>query len=110
MNWELHTNGFELEREMRDEIERRLTFALSRFGTSVSKAVVYLTDQNGPKGGADKFCQVVVRLRGLGEVIAKVIDVDWRIGIDRLTTRIGHNVGRTLKRKREFVRKPHGDS
>jgi ribosome-associated translation inhibitor RaiA len=104
MNWELHAKGIVIEPTLRDHIERRLMFALSRFGSRISKAEVYLADDNGPKGGVDKACQVVVRLRGLNDVIAEVTDTDWPVAVDRAATRIGHNVGRALERRREFSR------
>ena len=109
MLWDLHTNGTKLDQGLREHLERRLTFALSRFGSRVLKAVVYLTDNNGPKGGFDKSCLIVVRLRGAGEVIAELVDTDWEVTIDRATTRIGQNVSRELERKRSYVRESVGD-
>jgi len=104
MLWELHTSGVEADNGLREHIERRLTFALSRFSDRVTKVAVTLTDNNGPKGGVDKSCRIVVRLRSLGEVIAEVVDTDWPVTIDRAASRAGHNVGRELDRKREFDR------
>lgn len=101
MMWELHANGVDVAKGLSDQIERRLTFALSRFGSRISKVLVYLTDTNGPKGGIDKSCQIVVRLRGLGDVVAEVVDSDWPVTVDRATSRIGHNVSRELERKRD---------
>ena len=106
MLWELHTSGVEVESGLREHIERRLTFALSRFGSRVTKASVTLADNNGPKGGIDKSCLIVVRLRGVGEVVAEVVDTDWPVAVDRAANRIGHNVGRGLERKRDFAREP----
>lgn len=109
MLWDLHTSGVEIQQGLREHIERRLTFALSRFGSRVLRTVVYLTDNNGPKGGIDKSCLIVVRLRGLGEVIAEVVDTDWPVTVDRATTRIGHSVSRDLERQRGLFRDPVGD-
>lgn len=106
MLWDLHVNGFEVDAELKDHADRRLSFALSRFGTGVLKTAVYLTDNNGPKGGFDKNCLIVVRLRGLGEVVAEVVDTEWPVAIDRATTRIGHNVRRAIERKRAFSHEP----
>lgn len=104
MNWELHATGVKLDEELREHLDRRLNFALSRFGNCVMKTVVYLSDNNGPKGGIDKSCLIVVRLRGKGEVVAELADTDWTVAIDRATTRIGHNVSRELERMRSFAR------
>lgn len=106
MLWELHATGIEMDSELKEHADRRLSFALSRFGSRILKTTVYLTDNNGPKGGIDKNCLIVVRLRGLGEVVAEVVDTDWPVTIDRAAARIGHNVGRAVERKREFTREP----
>jgi len=103
MNWKLHSNGLALDPSIKDHLDRRLSFALARFGERVSNADVYLSDINGPKGGIDKSCQIVVRLRGVGEVIAEVTDADWPVTVDRAAHRIGHNVARQLSRKRDSV-------
>lgn len=103
MLWELHANGIEVDSELKEHADRRLSFALSRFGSRILKTTVYLTDNNGPKGGVDKNCLIVVRLRGLGEVVAEVVDTDWIVAVDRATTRIGHNVGRAFERRRDFA-------
>jgi ribosome hibernation promoting factor len=108
MLWELHASGVETKSGLREYIERRLTFALSRFGSGVIKASVYLTDNNGPKGGIDKSCRIVVRLRGLNDAIAEVVDTDWPVTVDRATSRIGHNVSRALERRRDFVHESVG--
>lgn len=104
---ELHARGVDVEHGLRDYVERRLNFALSRFGSRITKAAVHLTDTNGPKGGIDKSCQIVVRLRGLGDVVAEVVDSEWPATIDRATARIGQNARRSLDRRREFDRGSH---
>ena len=103
---ELKSRGVEVEPSLREHIERRLMFALSRFGSRVSKVSVTLADNNGPKGGIDKSCQIVIRLHGVGEVIAEVVDSEWSIAVDRAMNRIGHNVSRALERLRDFEHEP----
>lgn len=101
MRWELHTSGVSISEELRELIDRRMTFALSRFGSRLQKATVTLTDTNGPKGGIDKSCRILVRMRGLGEIVADVVDSEWEVAVDRATTRIGHSVSRSLERRRD---------
>ncbi len=106
MFWEAHVRGVELDEGVRDHIERRLTFALSRFEVRLLKVTVHLTDNNGPKGGIDKSCLIVARLRGVEDVVVEVIDSDCVVAIDRATSRIGHTIGRALERRRDFTREP----
>ena len=49
-------------------MERRLDFALGRFGGRISQVTVGLEDLNGPRGGADKRCRLAVRLVPSGKV------------------------------------------
>ncbi len=101
---EMHARGVDVDHGLREYVERRLDFALSRFGSQITKAAVHLTDTNGPKGGIDKSCQIVVRLKGLGDIVAEVEDAEWPVTIDRAAARIGQNARRSLERRRQFDR------
>jgi hypothetical protein len=101
MIWELKNKGARRPKDLPEHIERRLRFALSRFGERIQKTVVFLQDHNGPKGGIDKVCRILVKTRGHGMIVAAVIDSDWIVAVDRATTRIGHNVARQIARQRD---------
>lgn len=101
MLWELKDNGVSRPKDLPDHIERRLRFALARFGSRIEKVIVFLHDHNGPKGGIDKVCRVIVKTRGCGAVVAAVIDSEWVVAVDRATTRIGHTVARQIERLRD---------
>lgn len=106
MQWELKDNDTRHPRGLPEHIDRRLRFALSRFGDRIERVVVFLKDHNGPKGGIDKVCRILVKVRGCGITIAAVIDSEWIAAVDRATTRIGHTVSRELDR----ARRRHGAS
>lgn len=101
MIWELKDKGLSRPKDLPDHIERRLRFALSRFDGRIQKVLVFLQDQNGPKGGIDKVCRVLVKTRDCGAVVAAVVDSDWMVAVDRATTRIGHAVARHIERLRD---------
>lgn len=101
MLWELKDKGLARPKDLPDHIERRLRFALSRFDGRIQKVLVFLHDQNGPRGGIDKVCRVLVKTRGYGAVVAAVVDSDWVVAVDRATTRIGHAVARQMERLRD---------
>jgi ribosome hibernation promoting factor len=82
-------------------IERRLQFALGRFGARVTRVAVTLTDLNGPRGGIDKQCRIIASLAPKGEVVVEVRDADIFIAIDRAADRLGRVMGRELGRLRE---------
>ena len=109
MNWLLKdqvadrigTQGSRRPADLPEHIERRLRFALARFGNRVERVVVFLQDRNGPKGGIDKVCRILAKVQGCGSVMAAVADADWTAAVDRATTRIGHTVARQVDRIRD---------
>ena len=101
MHVELKTNAVETVEGLRPRIERRLRFALTRFGDRIGRVVVFLSDLNGPKGGIDKSVRILIRLDGVGLVVAMVVDSDWTVAVDRAAHRIGQNVARALIRQRQ---------
>lgn len=100
MLWSLKSDRGNVDQDLTAHVERRLRFALSRFSGRIRRVNVFLADQNGPRGGIDKTCRIVVLLRDGGSVVAEVNDVDWIIAVDRATTRIGHTTSRDLARRR----------
>lgn len=101
MIWALKDNGVIRPKHLPDRIERRLRFALSRFAGRIEKIMVFLHDHNGPKGGVDKVCRVLVKARGCGMIVATVADAEWINAVDRATTRIGRSVARQIARRRD---------
>ena len=85
-------------------VERRLRFALSRFGSKVRRISVVLTDENGPRGGVDKVCRIVVQVHRSRDVIVTDQDVDVHACIARATERVGRAVARSIERARAFDR------
>jgi putative sigma-54 modulation protein len=101
MVWTIKKGRGRVPPELVEHVDRRLHFALARFGPRIARATVALEDVNGPRGGVDKACRIVVRLRSGGDVVASVDDVDWHAAVDRATTRIGQSVAREVVRTRE---------
>jgi putative sigma-54 modulation protein len=110
MLWNLKSATGKVAPDLVAHVERRLRFALSRFSGRIRRVNVFLADQNGPRGGIDKTCRIVVRMKDGGDVVAEVNDVDWVIAVDRATTRIGHSTGRDLARRRAGRRTARGDA
>ena len=61
-----------------------------------------MDDVNGPRGGADKRCQIVARLTPTGEVRVQELDGDLYAAISRATDRLDRAVGREVERLREM--------
>lgn len=88
-------------------IERRLRFALGRFGARIVRVVVTLTDLGEPRGGIGKQCRMVAAIVPQGEVVVEANDVEISSAIDRAAERLGRVLAHELERRRDqSVRKP----
>ncbi|MFS8070205.1 MAG: HPF/RaiA family ribosome-associated protein [Byssovorax sp.] len=104
MRIHVRSRGFDLTKALRAHAERRLLFALGRFGRRLQSVMLRMDDVNGPRGGADKRCQIVARLAPGGDVRVEELDGDLYAAIDRAADRFDHTVAREMERRRE-VRK-----
>lgn len=84
--------------EIREHVRHRLQFALGRFAHGVSTVRVYLSDVNGPRGGSDKFCRIVVQLKQHSRVVIQDLGHDMRQVVDRVADRVHQSVSRQLGR------------
>lgn len=101
MIWALKDSGVIRPQELPEHIDRRLRFALSRFTGRIGRIVVFLHDHNGPKGGVDKVCRVLVKARECGMIMAAGADSNWFAAVDRAMDRISRSVARQVARRRD---------
>ncbi|HSI50264.1 MAG TPA: HPF/RaiA family ribosome-associated protein [Ideonella sp.] len=73
--------------ELRDVAQRRARFVFRRLGWLAPKAIVQLSDVNGPRGGIDKRCQVEIRSGVAGTVVVASVAHDWRTALDNALSR-----------------------
>jgi putative sigma-54 modulation protein len=97
----IRSKHIRLSEELREQAYARLAFALARFDRQVRDITVSLTDLNGPKGGVDKQCRLVARLRPNGRVTIEQSASDFHAAIARAADRMGYAVSRALKRRRD---------
>jgi putative sigma-54 modulation protein len=101
MRLQIHTKNFRLHDTDREEMERRLQFALNRFDGRISQVTVGLADLNGPRGGTDKQCRLVVRLAPSGKVTIEETHANVSAAVALAADRAGRAVGRELERRRD---------
>ncbi len=96
----LHIRGHHvrLTDEIRQHAERRIRFALARFGPRLGRVVLRLADTNGPRGGDDKACLIEAHLHPHGLVLVEDRGPDLFTVIARGADRVGHTVSRLLDR------------
>ncbi len=101
MNLSIHWTGLEANQDLRAHLERRLAFALGRFGAEVGEIRARLADMNGPRGGVDKQVKLLVRGRRLATRLVVTADTSMFAAIDRATDRLQLAVARALDRRHQ---------
>lgn len=104
MRVEIRRRQLELSDGLRAHIERQLRTDLGRFAGQVAWVWVYLGDVNGPRGGEDKRCRIVVHFaRGGGRAVASGIGTDPYAAVTQASDR----AARIVKRRgpRNFARR-----
>lgn len=84
---------------LREFVERRFRFALSRFQGQIAEIKVQLSDENGPKGGRDKVCRVVATVLSRSLFVGEA-DSGLYAAISRAAERLGRTASRELERNR----------
>ncbi len=80
-------------------VERRLHFALGRFGSRVGRVSVSITGNAEPAEGK---CRISTEILPFGRVAVQEADPDLFAAVDRATGRIGRLFSRELERQREI--------
>jgi putative sigma-54 modulation protein len=101
MELEIRGQHLRVGDELHDHVERQLNFALGQFESWISGAIVHLEDINGPKGGVDKQCRVLVHLKGGKTLKIEDVDADFTTAINRAAGRLGQVVSREVDKRRE---------
>jgi putative sigma-54 modulation protein len=99
MQIDIQARNFPLTDALRGHIKRRLGFALSSRNDHIQRVLVRMSDINGPRGGADKCCQIHVMLTRHPDVVIKDTEVDLYVAIDRAADRAGRTVKRRLSHR-----------
>ena len=81
-------------------IDRRMAFAFSRTQQTLQSATITISDINGPKGGIDKQCRIVLKPNGLEPIVISERQPNLRLAIDRSIARASQSLIRRLKRER----------
>ena len=101
----IHIRGrnVELTEVLRTRVERRLGFALGRFGERIGRVLLRFSDTNSDD--VDKRCQIVVGLRPRS-VRVEHTDADLFVALDRAADRASRSVARALERERAWEENP----
>lgn len=84
---QIQAHGFSLTHSLEQYVHRRIHRGLRDRLDSASILRIGLSDINGPRGGADKCCQVHIALPQQNDVVVKDIQPDMYSAIDRALRR-----------------------
>lgn len=105
MNLEIRGRHLKLTQSFRQHVEQRIGFALDRFVDRIRGVVVQVSDVNGPKGGVDKECRVMLTLRESGTLVVSDMGPDFGTALDRAAARAKRKMSRHVD---AHARPPHG--
>ena len=112
MRFQIRGRNMTVDNQLRDQLEKRLQFALGRFEPRIRQVRVDLEDINGPRGGVDKSCRIAVHLKR-GRTLRMGLTGEELIPlVDCAADRIGEAIRRTLdkwRRRRRHVPMPNGE-
>lgn len=104
MQLELIIRNADLATILRNYADRRLRFAVSRFGDHVGRVLVTISESVDVDQNILRSCHISVDLKPFGQVIALESDPDLYEAIDRATGRVGRLVALHLGRRAGMAR------
>ncbi len=102
MQLKIRARNAKISRTFEEWIERRLYFALAKFGGRISRITALLEDLNGPRGGVDQRCRVEVLLTPSARIAAEATDANAVVAVSRAADRIARRVRDALERQRSI--------
>ena len=99
MRVQIQVIGLQGAAKLRRFAAQKLDVALACFPDGIEAASVRLRDINGAdRGGVDKLCRVVLRLKDNSVLVIEDLGVNMMEVIDRVADRLHHTVARQLSR------------
>jgi len=100
MNLQIHVTDLVMSDAMREHLERRIQFALSRFGDQVRRVNVHIWHRDAVQEGGHNGCRIEVAVQNVGIIAADDMHPDAYEAIDVSIERVGRAVGRALSHLR----------
>lgn len=100
----IRSNLIELTDDLREIVERRVYFALSRFSPRIDRVSILLEDVSESRGGVVQQCRIVIKPQRGDELTVTATDADLQAAIAFAAERAGRVVQRDLERRRTGLR------
>lgn len=98
MKVKVQTRHLELTSELVEYVKHRINLALEYRFNNIKQVVVTVSDVNGPKGGEDMRCQVLVKLEGQNDIVVDKKSAYLRASIDKAADKTSRTVTKRLER------------
>jgi hypothetical protein len=102
----IHIENATQQRIPRQHVLARVTRALKRLAASTASARITFSDLNGPKGGADIRCALLVSVPGRPPIRAEHAATTPRLAFDEGYERVSRQLEALRLRRREASRRP----
>lgn len=93
-----------LEATTKEYMKHRVSFAFARARHLIRTLTITIADVNGPKGGNDKQCKVLIRTNDLSDIVITETQSNLQASIDRALTRSSQNLLQRIKRKKSALK------
>lgn len=111
MKISIFSHSFGLTPAIAQHVESRVSTALAAGAERVEQVIVRLQDINGPRGGADKECRIVVWHQYLPAFAIEVVHQDLYTAISEAANKAKEKLWRnTIRRRtmrREHIKRPY---
>lgn len=102
MKTHIQTRGFVLTRAIQLYAHKRLKSAVGFAERHIHRIQIKLSDINGPRGGNDKRCKLILTLQGLPTVVIEDTETDLYAAIDRAVARAANALTKKIRRPHYF--------
>jgi putative sigma-54 modulation protein len=99
-------DGIGHDPEFRSRVEAKLQETVDSLGVNALSARVGFTDENGPKGGVDHRCTIVLEVPRWPAVAVQHVAESSRLAFDQAIDALAQQVQRRVERARDSRRRP----
>lgn len=92
----IQSKHFSLSAALNKYVKTKLQVMLGRYEAKIISLNVSLFDINGPKGGEDKCCKIIVKINGTSSIVVQETAVDLYDAINTCSRRARRAVKRQL--------------
>jgi putative sigma-54 modulation protein len=85
------------------QVSNRLFLAFARTKEAIQSVSIIISDVNGPKGGVDKLCRILIKSAHLPDIVITENQTSTSAAIDRCIARARQNLSRQIKKNKQSL-------